>query len=431
MSTDDKMTIDERRKYLRLMKPCYVAASRAERSRLLDDMTHVTTLNRKTIIRLLHGDLERKRRQRQRGRSYGPEVDDALRVIAETLDYICAERMTPQLVVTAQQLARHGELNLTPAVLRQLQQISVSSVRRRLQRLHQDEPRRPRPKPKAVPSLRRAVPMGRIPWDQPQPGHFEVDLVHHCGPTASGEYVHTLQLIDVCTGWSERWAVLGRSYRVIKAAFQGCLARLPFPIVELHPDNGAEFFNHHVMRFWAETVPDLHWSRSRPYHKNDNRFVEQKNSSLVRAYLGYDRLDTVAQTRLLNRLYQHMWLYYNFFQPVMRLEAKTLMATGTGQGAQIKRTYDQAQTPFDRLCASQTIQPTERLRLQALRDQTNPRQLRRDIYNLLDQLFRLPPAAPGVTEDIFETLDISTRKGEDMPVTLSLGRMTTLSDIII
>ncbi len=424
MSTDDKMTIDERRKYLRRMKKRYVEASRSERSKLLDDMVQMTELDRKTLIRLMKSDLARKPRQRQRGNSYGPQVDDALRVIAETLDYICAERMTPQLAITAQQLARHGELSLTPQLLAQLQQISVSSVRRRLQRLRQDEPRLPRPKPKSTDPLRRAVPMGRIPWDEPQPGHFEVDLVHHCGSSASGEYIHTLQLIDVHTGWSERYAVLGRSYRVMQDAFQHCLARLPFPVIELHPDNGSEFFNQHLVRFWGQVVPQLSWSRSRPYHKNDNRFVEQKNCSLVRAYVGYDRFDTVAQTQALNRLYEHMWLYYNFFQPVMRLQSKTVIGTVPGQLTQVKRSYDSAQTPFDRLCATTAITRSERLRLQALRDRTNPRQLRRQIYILLEQLFKLPPATPGVTEDIFETLTIPLLKGEDMPVTFSFDRTT-------
>ena len=199
-----------------------------------------------------------------------------------------------------------------------------------LQRLRQDEPRLPRPKPRPADPLRRAVPMGRIPWDQPQPGHFEVDLVHHCGPSASGEYIHTLQLIDVRTGWSERWAVLGRSYRVMQAAFQGCLARLPFPIIELHPDNGSEFFNQHLVRFWARAVPDLHWSRSRPYHKNDNRFVEQKNYTLVRAYLAYRRFDTVAQTHAINHLYELMGLYYNLFQPVMEAYLTAVAQTVDG-----------------------------------------------------------------------------------------------------
>lgn len=216
-----------------------------------------------------------------------------------------------------------------------------------------------------------------IPWDEPQPGHFEVDLVHHCGSSATGEYVHTLQMIDVTTAWSERVAVLGRSYRVMEDGFRRILDRLPFPVLELHPDNGSEFFNHHLLRFWQSTLPDLQLSRSRPYQKNDNRMVEQKNSSLVRAFLGYDRLDSVAQTLALNQFYNQMWLYYNFFQPVMRLTEKTTISV-EGQCPRVKRRYDQARTPFDRLCATETITPERREQLEALRDQTNPRQLRQD-----------------------------------------------------
>ena len=123
--------------------------------------------------------------------------------------------------------------------------------------------------------------MKRIPWDEAEPGHFEVDLVHHCGPSASGEYVHTLQMVDVTTGWSERVAVLGRSFRVMRAGFQRCLERLPFPVLEIHPDNGNEFFNHHLVRFFRDAVQGVDLSRSRPYRKNDNRNVEQKNSSSI------------------------------------------------------------------------------------------------------------------------------------------------------
>jgi hypothetical protein len=204
--------------------------------------------------------------------------------------------------------------------------------------------------------------MKRIPWNEPEPGHFETDLVHHCGPSASGEYVHTLQLVDVTTGWSERVAVLGRSYRVMRAGFERCLERLPFSVLELHPDNGSEFFNHHLIRFFRDVVQDVDLSRSRPYFKNDNRNVEQKNSTLVRAYLGYDRLDTVEQTRVLNLLYDKMWLYYNFFQPVMHLAEKTVIPV-EGRSARVKRRYDQAQTPFDRLCATNAISNQNRHRL--------------------------------------------------------------------
>jgi hypothetical protein len=420
MSTEDKMTIDERRKYLRMMKKRYVQANRKERGRLLDEMETVTELNRKTLIRLMKGGLERKPRRKQRGKGYGAEVDDALRVIAESLDYICAERLTPNLVWMAEHLATHGEMEVTPQLLEQLGQVSVSTVRRRLDRIRQDQPRLPRKGPKRANRVTRDIPMKRIPWDEAEPGHFEVDLVHHCGPSASGEYVHTLQMIDVATGWSERVAVLGRSYLVMEAAFRYVLVRLPFPVREIHPDNGSEFLNHHLVRFFRGAVQGVELSRSRPYQKNDNRNVEQKNSTLVRAYLGYDRLDTVEQTQVLNLLYDKMWLYYNFFQPVMHLAEKIVIPV-EGRLARVKRRYDQAQTPFDRLCATNAISDEDRQKLQALRDQTNPRQLRQEIYELLDYLFTLPCAAPGITQDVYLTLAVplTLTKGEDALVTLS------------
>jgi hypothetical protein len=403
MSIEDKMTIDERRKYLRKMQERYLQADRKERGHLLDEMETVTGLHRKSLIRLMKGNLARQPRRRQRSRTYGPEVDDALRVIAESTDYICAERLTPNLVWLAKHLAAHGELAVSAQLLEQLDRISVSTVERILTRLRQDEPRLPRRGPKRTNNLLRDVPMKRIPWQQQEPGHFEVDLVHHCGSSASGEYVHTIQMIDVATAWSERMAVLGRSYLVMKDGFSRILARMPFSAQELHPDNGSEFFNHHMLRFWHGLKPKPQLSRSRPYHKNDNRFVEQKNATLVRAFLGYDRLDTVAQTAAVNQLYDKMWVYYNLFQPVMRLSKKTSIRE-EGQPSRIRRRFDKAATPFDRLCATKAISSEQKDRLVALRDQTNPRQLRQEIYDLIDYTFALPGAVPGVTEDVHRTL---------------------------
>ena len=403
MSIEDKMTIDERRKYLRKMQERYLQAGRKERGQLLDEMEIVTGLHRKSLIRLMNGNLVRQPRRQQRSRTYGPEVDDALRVITESTDYICAERLTPNLVWLAEHLAAHGELTVTPQLLEQLERISVSTVERISARLRQDEPRLPRRGPKRTNNLLRDVPMKRISWQEQEPGHFEVDLVHHCGPSASGEYLHTIQMIDVATGWSERRAVLGRSYLVMEDGFSRILSRLPFPVQELHPDNGSEFFNHHMLRFWHGLKPKPQLSRSRPYHKNDNRFVEQKNSTLVRAFLGYDRLDTVAQTAAVNQLYDKMWVYYNLFQPVMRLREKTSIRE-EGQPSRIRRRFDKAATPFDRLCATKAIPPEQKDRLDALREQTNPRQLRQEIYDLLDCIATLPCAVPGITEDVRQTL---------------------------
>ena len=403
MSSEDKMTIDERRKYLRMMQKRYFEADRKERGLLLDEMEAITELHRKSLIRLMTGSLERRPRRQQRSRTYGPEVDDALRVIAESTDYICAERLTPNLPWLAEHLAAHDELTVSLHLLELLDRISVSTVERILARIRQDEPRLPRRGPKHRNRLLQDVPMKRIPWNEPNPGHFEVDLVHHCGHSASGDYVHTIKMIDVTTGWSERAAVLGRSYLVMQDGFNRILLRLPFPVRELHPDNGVEFFNNHMLRFWKGLKPKPNLSRSRPYHKNDNRFVEQKNATLVRAYLGYDRLDSVAQTVAVNQLYDKMWLYYNFFQPVMRLTEKTPIRQ-EGQPSRIKRRYDEAATPFDRLCATKAISQEGQKLLEALRDQTNPRQLRQEIYELIDYVFSLPGAPTGTTEDVRATL---------------------------
>jgi hypothetical protein len=310
MPSDEPMTINERYKYLHKAQKQYLQATRKERSQLLDHMEHVTGLNRKTLTRHMNRkEIERQPRRKQRGKTYGYRVDDALRVISESLDYICAERLTPKLVPMAKHLAAHNELQPSDDLLAQLARISVSTVRRRLQKFERLEcwrlPRRAGPRQHNP--LTRDIPAERIPWDEQEPGHFEVDLVHHGGSSSSGHYVHTVQMIDVTTGWSERAATLGRGQVVMEDAFSRILARLPFPVLEVHPDNGSEFFNHHLLRFWKDTVKGVRLSRSRPWYKNDNRFVEQKNATLVRAYLGDARLDSVAQTKALNDLYEKMW----------------------------------------------------------------------------------------------------------------------------
>ena len=153
MSNEEKMTIDERRKYLRKMKKRYVQADRRERGRLLDEMEAVTELHRKSLIRLMNGSLGRQPRQRQRGRIYGPEVRYALSIIAESFDYLCAERLTPNLVWMANHLASHGELELSSPLLDKLDQISVSTVKRILATVPRDKPRLPRGRPRRINQL--------------------------------------------------------------------------------------------------------------------------------------------------------------------------------------------------------------------------------------------------------------------------------------
>lgn len=411
MTTEEEMTVNERRKYLRKMKSRYIEARRQARSQLLDEMEAVTGLHRKGLIRLMNSSLERKPRSQERSKTYGTEVSNAIRVIAASLDYPCAERLTPNLGWMAKHLAAHDELQVSDSLLLLLDQISTSTVARRLKTIRQDQPRLARRRPRPANSVLRDIPMGRIPWDVGVPGHFETDLVHHCGTSASGEYVHTLQMVDVATGWTETKAVLGRSYVVMKDAFQCILERLPFAVLEIHPDNGSEFLNHHLVRFWKETVKGVHLSRSRPYHSNDNPFVEQRNGHPIRVYLGHDRLDTVAHTRAVNQLYDKLWLYLNFFQPVMRVAEKTVIAED-GQRTKIKRRYDAARPPFDRVCATEAISHEQRAQLTALRDQTNPRQLLATIQELIDLIFSLPNAVPGEVQNVYDTLSTKMTRSQ-------------------
>jgi len=244
---DEKLNIDERLKIMRGCRKAYGDANRRTKGRILDTLQEVTGLARKTVIRHLRGSCERKSRERQRGRKYGGEVDDALRIIHGAHDGICAERLTPNLVLYADKLAVHGHLRLSASVRQLLGEISISTVRRALARIHQDEPRQPR-RPRRPTGLLASIPMERIACFESEPGHFEVDLVHHSGSSTAGEYVHTLNMVDVATGWSEMVAVLGRSRRVMEDGFLRIAKRLPFPVLEVHSDNGGEFLSHHPLR---------------------------------------------------------------------------------------------------------------------------------------------------------------------------------------
>jgi len=231
MADSDKMTLQERNKYLRKMQKQYRKADQRTKGKLLDEMETVTELHRKSLIRLMSSTISRKPRKGQRGPTYGPQVEYALRVISESLDHICAVRLKPNLVWMAYRLSQHGELEISSPLLDKLEKISVSTVRRLLKRVPRDRPRLPRKGPERANRLARETPARRIPWQEQEPGHFETDLVHHCGVSASGHYAHTLQMIVVATGWSEPAATLGRSFLVMRDAF----TRLPFPVLPKGP----------------------------------------------------------------------------------------------------------------------------------------------------------------------------------------------------
>lgn len=402
MANVETMSIEERYQYLRRMQPRYRRADRRKKTELLDEIVAYTGLHRKSLTRLLNGDLTRRPRSRERERTYGPDVDEALRVIWEALDYVCPERLQPNLVSTGELLVTHGELRWGPQLARQLGEISIATVRRHLPQPPVTHRRRQPRKPEN--RHQRALPAYRIARDIADPGHFEMDLVHHCGDTTEGEYLYTLQLVDVATGWSCRRAILGRSYLVTLDALAYLLPRLPFPVRELHPDNGSEFLNAHLLTFLGDAYPDVVPSRSRPGQPNDNRLVEEKNGSLVRHYLGDRRFDTVTQTRYLNTVYEKIEPFHNFIQPVMKQIAKEWMPPTADRHGYVKRYHDTARPPVERLCELWGRDTPAAQALLQQRDQINPLQLRRTIYDELDHLFAYPNAVPGQAEDVYQTL---------------------------
>ena len=398
----EPMKIDERYQYLKRIQRRYQKAGRKEKSELLTEMETHTGLHRKTLTRLMNGDLARKPRAQERGPRYGPEVDAALRLIWEALDYVCPARLTPQLAVTAKRLATHGELDLPPSLLEDLATISISSVRRHLPPQPLVERNRRRPSPPN--QLQRRIPAYRIPRDIGEPGHLEIDLVHHGGSQPHGEFTYTLQCVDVATSWCGRRAILGRSYIVMADALHYLFQSWPVSIRQAHPDNGSEFLNHHLLRFLESAYPDVKLSRSRPGCPNDNRLVEQKNATGVRRYLGDRRFDTVQQTRFLNRIYERLDRYANFFLPVMHQIDKFWVPAADGHGGYLRRKHDDATPPLDRLLALKVLDPQLADELRAERDALNLLQERRLFLADLDHLFSYSNAAPGQTENAFETL---------------------------
>lgn len=210
-----------------------------------------------------------------------------LEVIAGSMDYFAAERLQPNVIAIVGRLAAHGQLVLTGELRRDMSSTSVCTVRRILQRGRQTD--RHCVLRWAVSECNRVaagIPTRRIVWNEPESGHFEADLVHHGDPVDGSDYVHTLQLVDVAAGWSERVAIPGRSDSLIEGTFRRILARRPSAVREIHADNGSEFLNDHLLRFWSVPVVPPTVSRSGPWWKNDNRFVEQENHTLVSAFLG-------------------------------------------------------------------------------------------------------------------------------------------------
>lgn len=377
------MSVRTRREYVELKRKEYrQARSRQEKSRILDEVCNNCDYHRKYAIQVLNGragpSQSAEKRRRRRRKQY-EEALPVIQVVWEALDYPCAERLHPVLLSTAELLAAHGEVTLTPLVREQLSAISRSTLARRLAELPSPKPRRSLPRPKPRTLLHQHVPIGRFDWDENRPGALEVDLVEHNGGSTAGHYAYTLSVVDIVTGWSRRHAILGRSQKAVHSALAQILDEWPYPPWALHTDNGAEFLSSFLLRFVEDRGLVFH--RSRPYRKNDSPHVEQRNRQFVREVVGYARYDTPEHVAWLNEVYACLDLYANLFLPTRKVIAKIRKEN------RVLKRYDQAATPFQRALVLGVLSPENEAVLRTLTQTHSPLQL----YRRLERLLANPP----------------------------------------
>ncbi|MEM1907689.1 MAG: transposase family protein [Thermosphaera sp.] len=301
-----------------------------EKTRILDETVALTGCHRKSAIRLLrHGYRPPRLDRRGRPRRYAPDVKATLLAVWEACGYICSKRLAPFLPEIVAVLKRHGELRLRPETERLLLQVSPATIDRLL-RPHRPKPLRGRTTTKPGTLLKHQIPVRTFAdWDESKPGFLEVDLVAHCGESARGEYLHTLTAVDVDTRWCELEVLPNRSQQAVGEAIDRIRRKLPFPLLGIDSDNDSAFLNGNLTRYCA--AQRITFTRCRPYKKNDQAHVEEKNWSAVRKLVGSARYESAEALALLRAIYADWRLFLNFFQPVREAP---FQGAGGEQGAQ-------------------------------------------------------------------------------------------------
>ncbi|BCV23188.1 DDE-type integrase/transposase/recombinase [Moorella sp. Hama-1] len=372
------MSLKSRREYLNSMHQRYRQAnSRAEKSQIINEVTSMLDYNRKYAIQVLNGPLlpvAKPPAKRSKSLLY-LEAMPAIQRVWEALDYPCAERLQPVLLSTAGHLASHGELTLTPTVREQLAQISRSTLARRLAKWRSPKPKFTLANQKRLSRLRSEIPISHYDWQEDRPGALEIDLVEHNGGSSLGHFGYTLSVVDAVSGYSRRRALLCRGQAGVFRELKLILSAWPFRPWGLHSDNGVEFLNDQLLRFCAGN--NLTFTRSRPYHKNDNPHVEQKNRQFVREIVGYERYDTPEAIAWLNSVYACLDIYANLFLPMRKVIAKER------RGAHVHKSYDLARTPFERLKEAGVIGVQTLAQLEQQLQNTSPLALHKELEDLI------------------------------------------------
>jgi hypothetical protein len=368
--------------YLGKLRERYRKATKKQRGRMLDEFVETTGYHRKHAIALLRG----KRRHRNpqlplrhpRQRIYTDEDKRAVLWLAELFDQIGSKRLRAAMDAELANLRRRHDLRVSVPCFKRLQVISPATMDR-LRHAERRAPGHRRGGTKPGTLLKHQIPIRTFAdWDEKRPGFTEMDLVQHDGGNSRGFFACTLNLTDVCTGWTEMRAVPTKAQKHVFAALAHLRGHLPFPLLGLDSDNGEEFINDELLRYCRHE--HLTFTRGRVGRKNDNAYIEQKNWSVVRRLVGDARYDTLHQVAQLNALYEVYRLYVNHFLPVMKLLDKVRV------GRKIKKLYDEPKTPYQRVLDSEHVTPADKRKLRAGHARLDVVQLRHRLDELLDAL---------------------------------------------
>jgi hypothetical protein len=381
------MTRSSVREYAAAVRPRYLAASKRERGQILTEFCRTTGYHRKAAVRLLRRSPPAAGPRRRPGR-YGLAVALALKRAWEASDRLCSKRLAPFLPELVPILEDRGELRLAAETRAALVGLSPATIDRLLRPYRASGGRRPLSQSRAAAALQAQIPVRTFgEWGGVRPGAVQADLVSHCGESTDGFYLTTLTVVDVATSWCELEPVWGKGRQRVGSALHRLRQRLPAGLRELHTDNGGEFLNELLAPYCRRE--GIRFTRGRPYKKNDQAYVEQKNWAAVRRVVGYGRYSSKAAYAQLERVYAPLRLYGNFFQPVRKLIAKERV------GAKVRKRYDRAQTPYQRLLAAGVLDEAQRATLAALYRGLNPVRLLAEIDAALAVLGTLAERGRG------------------------------------
>jgi hypothetical protein len=384
------MELKNRKAYMDAICERYHKSPKPSKTRILNEVCEVCGYHRKYAIWKISQWRARPsqappRKRRRRGQLYPPEVMRIVEKVWAKAGYPWSVRLKEILRLWLPWI--QGRFGLTETQQAKLLVISPSTIDRSLRDRKRRLRRRIYGRTKPGTLLRHQIEVRCEHWDVKVPGYLELDLVSHSGECSEGEFIYTLNLTDIASTWDESRSVMGKGEKGIIEALQQIADALPFPVLGIDSDNGSEFINWHLKAYCDER--DLHFTRSRPYKKDDNAHIEQKNWTHVRKLIGWDRYDSPQALAAMNDLYAHeLRLYMNLFQPSVKL------VQVIRKGSRRTRRYDQPRTPLDRLSDSNTADFQKIEELRALRDRTDPFELAARVQQKLETLWSLRHVRP-------------------------------------